>query len=747
MATLTFPSKPSFLSRRMALGVTPAHVLVAGIMLLSVLLHFSNLEAIGDANTYYTAAVESMLQSWSNFFFVAAEPGGSVTIDKPPLGLWIEAAFAFVLGVEGWVVSLPNILAGVFSVPLLYHLVKKYLGEVAGLVAALVLVVTPVAIATDRNNTMDGMLVFTLLLAAWVFIAATETGKTRWLFLGAILFGLGFNIKMLQAFLPLPAFYVLYFLGAKTGWFRKLFNLAVATIILVIVSLSWAVIVDMTPPDQRPYIGSSDDNTVMELIVGHNGLSRLFGGGGNRAPAQDGPHSDGGVGAAPANPGGNNPRPGAPSTVLRTGGPHPAALAACDNISQGDSCSFTAPYGNQINGLCIQPPGTDQLACAPESRIQPNGQTPPAGNHPGTPPGSFGDGPNASPDGPPGDENSGGTPFSHETGSPGVARFFVYPLSKQMSWLLPFGLIGIVVVLFGTCIRFPLEPEHKSLVLWGGWLLTCIVFFSTVEGIFHAYYAIMLAPALGAVVGGGFGQLWRWQARNRWVDALLVLTAILTIAFQIYTAIQYGTSSIWMYFPILILIPGIGLLILPVLRRTGYLTILASMLTIPLIWTALTVFDVAPNVNLPTAFDSTQGIRGRPAPQLNERNDADQDLVAYLQANTQDTEYLVAVPNSHAGSPLVLETGRPVLYMGGFGGGDPVIDAVGLAEMVENGELRYVMYSSGRNNKKDISNWLSDSCTVVPEFSQSNNGQRRQDGPGGGPGGRNQPTVLYQCGT
>ena len=129
MATLTLPNKPSFLTRKIALGITPAHILVVGIMLLSVVLHFSNLEAIGDANTYYTAAVESMLQSWSNFFFVAAEPGGSVTIDKPPLGLWIEAAFAFVLGVEGWVVSLPNILAGVFSVPLLYHLVKKYMGD------------------------------------------------------------------------------------------------------------------------------------------------------------------------------------------------------------------------------------------------------------------------------------------------------------------------------------------------------------------------------------------------------------------------------------------------------------------------------------------------------------------------------------------------------------------------------------------------------------------------------------------
>lgn len=740
MATLTLPNKPSFLTRKIALGVTPAHIIVVGIMLLSVMLHFSNLEAISDANTYYTAAVESMLQSWSNFFFVAAEPGGSVTIDKPPLGLWIEAAFAFVLGVEGWVVSLPNILAGVFSVPLLYHMVKKYMGVVAGLVAVLVLVVTPVAIATDRNNTMDGMLVFALLLAAWAFIKATESGKARWLFLGAFIVGLGFNIKMLQAFLPLPAFYSLYLFGAKTGWFRKIFNLGVATVILIVVSLSWAVIVDLTPADQRPYIGSSDDNTVMELIVGHNGLSRLFGGGGNRAVAQDGGPPDGQNVQAPGfNPDGNNSRLPA--------GPPQEALAACDNLSQGKSCSFTTRNGNATNGSCITPPDTDQLACAPQGRIPQNGEPAQQSNRPGTPAGALGDSPNASPDDPADAGNNSSTPFSHETGSPGIARFFVYPLSKQMSWLLPFALVSMALMVFGARVRLPLEPEHKALVLWGGWLLTCMVFFSSVEGIFHAYYAIMLAPALGAVVGGGFGQLWQWQANRRWDDTLLVAAAITNIIFQIYTAFQYGATAAWVYIPVIILMAGAGMLVLRSLRRAGYVTILTALLTIPLIWTVLTVFDATPEVNLPSAFDGAQQTAPRPAPELNERNKADGNLVAYLQANTQDTEYMVAVPNSHTGSPLVLATGRPVLYMGGFNGADPVIDADGLVEMVANGELRYVMFGDG-NGKQDITRWLETSCAVVPEFSQSNNDQQHQDGPdGGGSGGRrNQPTVLYQCG-
>jgi 4-amino-4-deoxy-L-arabinose transferase-like glycosyltransferase len=171
------------------------------------------------------------------------------------------------------------------------------------------------------------------------------------------------------------------------------------------------------------------------------------------------------------------------------------------------------------------------------------------------------------------------------------------------------------------------------------------------------------------------------------------------------------------------------------------------MLIIPLIWTALTVFDATPEVNLPTAFDGARQAAPQRVPQLNERNKANGDLLAYLQANTQDTEYMVAVPSSHDGSPLVLATGRPVLYMGGFGGADPVIDAAGLAELVANGDLRYVLFSGGRNEKRDVAQWLQMSCTVVPEFSQGDDRpvqQQRQDGGPGGPG--NQATTLYQCG-
>ncbi|MDO8464496.1 MAG: glycosyltransferase family 39 protein, partial [Gallionella sp.] len=373
MTTATLPSQPSFLKKNLFLGVTISTVLVIVIMAFSFGLHMYNIESIGDANAYYTAAVKSMLQSWSNFFFVVAEPGGSVTVDKPPLGLWIEAVFAYFLGVSGFTVSLPNILAGVFGIPLLYIMVKKYMGELAGLVAAFVMAITPVFVATNRNNTMDGLLVFFLLMAAWAFIRATESGKLRWLLLGAFIVGLGFNIKMMQAFLPLPAFYTLYFFGSKEGWLRKIVNLGIATILLIAVSLSWAVVVDLVPADQRPYIGSSGDNTVMGLIFGHNGIARLEGGGG---PGGSGPQN----GTPPsASQAGTNPNQGIQPQQGTRQGPPQEALEACATSSQGDSCSFTLP-NRTVEGICTTPPNLDVLACAPQGAIPQNGQSPLAQN-------------------------------------------------------------------------------------------------------------------------------------------------------------------------------------------------------------------------------------------------------------------------------------------------------------------------------------------------------------------------------
>src|SRR5918911_1261816 len=287
---------PNPLWHRLALAV---------ILVLSAFLNLYNLAGEGYANDYYSAAVKDMLTSWHNFFFVSFD-AGFVSVDKPPLGLWVQTASAELFGFHGWSLLLPQALAGVLSVALLYHLVSRTFGTVAGLIAALVLAVTPIAVAVERTNNSDGLLVLTVLVAAWAVIRAAETGRLRWLLVGAAVVGLGFNIKMLEAYLVLPALYLLYLVASPVSWRQRFVHLGAATVVLVVVSLSWAVAVDLTPADQRPYVGSSSNNSALDLAFGYNGANRLLGRG-EGAPGGDGPSAQENAQGGPPEGGGFGP--------------------------------------------------------------------------------------------------------------------------------------------------------------------------------------------------------------------------------------------------------------------------------------------------------------------------------------------------------------------------------------------------------------------------------------------------------
>lgn len=246
-----------------------------GILALAALLRFVRLDQQGYGNLFYAVGVHSMLQSWHNFFFVAFDPQGFLAIDKPPLGLWIQALSVLIFGWNGWSLLLPQALAGTVSVGVLFVLVRRGFGIEAGLLAALVFALTPIAVATDRNNTMDSLLVLVLLLAALCVGAAAESGRLPLLLLGAVWLGIGFNIKMLQAFLPLPAFCLWYLAAGLHEWPRRLKQLALAGVVVALVSLPWVVAVDLTPANLRPFIASSS-NSELDLIIGHNGAARLM---------------------------------------------------------------------------------------------------------------------------------------------------------------------------------------------------------------------------------------------------------------------------------------------------------------------------------------------------------------------------------------------------------------------------------------------------------------------------------------
>ena len=250
---------------------------VGGVLALAAFLDFFRLDRNGYANTYYAGAVRSMLASWHNFFFVSFDRGGLVSVDKPPLALWVEAASAKLFGYSGVTILLPEALAGVLAVWMLYVLVARYFGRVAGIVAALALAVSPVSVSINRDNNPDALLALLLVLAAYSGARAVESGRLRTLLLTSVLVGLAFNTKMLAAAIVVPGLALAYLAFAPLRARARLGHLALAGVVLVAVSGAWIAAVDLTPAGQRPYVGSTTNNSALSLALDYNGLGRVTG--------------------------------------------------------------------------------------------------------------------------------------------------------------------------------------------------------------------------------------------------------------------------------------------------------------------------------------------------------------------------------------------------------------------------------------------------------------------------------------
>ncbi|WHT17689.1 glycosyltransferase family 39 protein [Crossiella sp. CA-258035] len=238
----------------------------------------------GWGNAYYSAAVKSMSQSFTHFLFASFDPVGVVTVDKPPMGLWPQVLSVWIFGYTGWAVLLPQVLAGVAAVFLLHRTVRRWAGEQVALLAALVFALTPITVAINRDNNPDTLLVLLLVAAAYAFTRAVETQvapgrRTRWLLLSAFLIGCGFLTKMLQAWIVLPVFVAAYLVAGVGTVRRRLLDLLAAAGMVVASSFWWVAVVDLWP-GEKPYIGGSADGSALDLVLGYNGLGRIFGRGG-----------------------------------------------------------------------------------------------------------------------------------------------------------------------------------------------------------------------------------------------------------------------------------------------------------------------------------------------------------------------------------------------------------------------------------------------------------------------------------
>lgn len=265
------------------------YMVLGAILVMAAGLRFWDLSQNGFGNPYYAATVRSMLMSWHNFFFVSFDPAGWVTVDKPPVSLWIQTLFAKVFGYKGFILILPQVLEGLASIALLYGLVRRPFDAWAALLAALVMALSPVSVAVDRYNNTDACLVLVLLLSAWALLRAVEKSNGAYFVLALVLAGVGFNTKMLAAFVALPVFYLAYLFGTKGTWRKKALVVALGSFALAVTALSWPLAVDLTPASQRPYVGSSQDNSMIGLSLGWNGFQRLIRGRGRGPMARPTP--------------------------------------------------------------------------------------------------------------------------------------------------------------------------------------------------------------------------------------------------------------------------------------------------------------------------------------------------------------------------------------------------------------------------------------------------------------------------
>src|SRR5207302_1438259 len=257
-------------------------LLPAELAVLATLAGLLNLWALsrnGWANEYYSAAARSMSSSWHNFLYASADPSGVMTVDKPPLALWVQALSARLFGYHPLSLLVPQALIGIASVALTYDLVRRRFGRLGGFVAGLALAVTPMTVAVSRHNNPDALLVLCCVAAVWFAVRALENGSTRRLLLAGVCVGLGFETKMGVALAVVPGVAAawLWLVPAARGRLHALRQLLAGGGAMLAVGGAWPALMALTPAADRPWVSGTSDNSIFSLIFGYNGLGRVDG--------------------------------------------------------------------------------------------------------------------------------------------------------------------------------------------------------------------------------------------------------------------------------------------------------------------------------------------------------------------------------------------------------------------------------------------------------------------------------------
>ena len=623
--------------------LAPQHLALAGVLALSTVLNVNKLSQNGYANIFYSAGVKSMLRSWHNFVFVSFDPGGLVTVDKPPLALWVQAASAKLFGFSPLSLLLPEAVIGVLAVAALYWVTTRRFGAWAAVAGALTLAVFPSFVAVSRENGVDPLLILLLILACGAGLRACETGRWRTLVWCGVLVGLAFNTKTLAAYLVVPGLAAAYLLCAPGAIARRLSQLAVAGLAMLVVSFAWIAFVEITPASKRPYVGSSTNNTELGLTFSYNGFGRVEG-------------QAGGPGHVAVLPGAYVPsaqqRAVDAAAAHAASHPHPAA-------SPQRQRHPLAPCARRGRSSDERRTGANTHAQA--DRIHGQGKKP---------------------------DPVRWRPAPVATVRRGTRRSSRMDAPVRLLRTARRGATGVPP---GVAKRDRRRLAPRCCVL-GGWFIVEAVVLSLSKGIVHPYYVSALAPGTGAIAGAGvvaFVELARGERRRIWGLALTACAVATTVVAQV--ALLHREHYMVWFVPILVAGAAVGLCALLALRRLAAPAVALTFLLLlvaPTAYSATTWLAPAEGT-FPAAgpkHDAGAGAYG-----VSERDlRIDSALSSYVSTHDPGTRWALLTVASDTASPMIL-FGLHAGALGGYSGTDPAVNGPGLAHLVASGQARYVL--------------------------------------------------------
>ncbi|GAO99318.1 glycosyltransferase [Fructobacillus ficulneus] len=735
---------------------------LVGILVLSAFLFGWGIWDAGSANSFYTAAITSMTKSWSNFWYGAFDPAGFITVDKPPVALWFMAISAKIFGVHGWSVVLPSVLAGIASVYLIYRLLTPKFGPWAGRIAALTMTLTPTVVANERTNNMDAILVLFLLLAVFTLQKAV-TKKNLWLVMISFgLIGVAFNVKMLQAFMILPAMLVYYWVAIKQPWKKKTAWLGAGLVSLAVFTLAYPMAVDSANKSSRPYIGSSQTNSLMELAFGYNGTQRLLG-------------QSTGTGGTFAGMGKSSSK----NSQMKNFGQQAGKSTTTKTTTTNGQTGTTTPGGT--------PPTGGQGPTGSKSGTPP---TMPTGSKSGTAPtgkkmtGTRPTGKMGKMNGKAGGRGGmgGGIGSAFAIGTAGPFRLFQADLGSQIGWFLPFAILGMVAGWFGFRKRgskwYHVSSQQEDVLLWAGWFVPVYGFFS-VASFFHPYYTIMLAPAIAALTAIGVTAVAKMMkagkneadntnnaetpaaallesddavnqapARSKFNQGLvarilLSITVLSTLLLQAYYVSSYYSVISVILVVLAILLAGWWFLPRQFGAKIKVLVTAAAVFAMAGFW-ALTPTLSHTSAAIPFASPSLLSSKGS----SDMGGEVNSDLLSYTEKHQGSAKYLFATTDSNSSSGYIIKSGKAVMALGGYNGTDPTMTLKQFKNLVKTGQLKYfVTGNQSKSSDGQISKILAwvkkNGKAVTYSKTQSTTTQSSTTNRGGMGMGGNSSSTLY----